>query len=155
PPAPPPAPPVPRRRTKSASAVLSREQLLEPAPLVRAEWGRRLLRYAAGSAEGKRGAKHPQRQHRERPEPQEKGLGLDRRPQQDEVAVAAHHELQHLAVAVAGAEALADQHAQVVGEIGVGVVDRLVLAHQAAQLAAESAGTRLQRGIGEALAGLD
>ena len=41
------------------------------------------------------------------------------------------------------------------GEVGAGFVDRLVLADQAAQLAADRPRARLQRRIGQTLARLD
>ena len=87
--------------------------------------------------------------------PQQPGRGLEGRLQQHEVAIALHHEGHDLVVALAGDQALAHQDAEVAGQRRVGLVDRLVLAHQATQLPPDGAGARLQGGIVQHLAGLD
>ena len=48
-------------------------------------------------------------------------------------------------------EALAHQHAQIMREIGVGIVDRLVAADETAQFLADVAGARFERRVGEHL----
>ena len=73
-------------------------------------------------------------QQRERPDPERRRAGLERRPVEHEVAVARHHELAHFTLARALGELLAHLVAQVDGERRIGVGERLVLAHQAAQL---------------------
>ena len=77
------------------------------------------------------------------------------RAEQDELAVAGLHEGENGGVAVAGGEALAHEDAQVTGELGVAVVDRLVLADETAQLLGDVAGTGFKRGVFQHLAGLD
>ena len=56
---------------------------------------------------------------------------------------------------IAGREVLPQQHTEIVREIGVRLVDRLVLAEEASQFLAQCPGTGLERGIGEPLGGLD
>jgi hypothetical protein len=65
------------------------------------------------------------------------------------LAVARGEEIEHLGIAVAGLEPLAHQQSQVAGERRVGIVDRLVLAHHAAQLARKRACTSFQLRIAE------
>ena len=77
-------------------------------------------------------------QHHGRTEPQQPGGRLHRRLEQDEVAVALGDVGEHLRVAVAGDQPVAHQPAQVAGEVGIGIVDRLVLADEAAQLLARA-----------------
>jgi hypothetical protein len=93
-------------------------------------------------------------QQQQRRQPQQQRLQLERRPQEHELAVAGLDEGQHLAVAVAGGEALAHDDAQVVGQGRAGVVDRLILADDAAQFLGELAGARFERGVVQHLAGL-
>ena len=50
---------------------------------------------------------------------------------------------------------LAHQHAQILGERRIGIVDRLVLADHAAQLLGERAGARLERRVFQDFVGLD
>ena len=79
------------------------------------------------------------------------GRGLDRRLEQHEIAVARGQEVDDLLVAVARDQPLAHQPAQVVGEVGVGIVDRLVLADQAAELLRERPRALLERRVGQHL----
>ena len=65
---------------------------------------------------------------------------FERRPQQHEIAVARADIGDDLVVAVAGGDALAHQHAQIVREVGLGILDRLVAADQAAQFLADRRG---------------
>ncbi len=58
-------------------------------------------------------------------------------------------------IRIAGHQALPQQYAQIVGEIGVQLVDRLVLADETTQFLAQRPGARLERGIGEPLGGFD
>ena len=95
-----------------------------------------------------------QQQDRRR-SPQEKGLRFHRRAQEHEIAVAIDDELDDLLVAVAGPQALADEDAQIMGEVGIGFIDRFVLADDAAKSAADLAGARLEDGIGQHLLRLD
>ena len=62
---------------------------------------------------------------------------LERRAVEHEIAVALHHEVDDLVVAPARGDLLADLAAQVHRELGVRIGDRLVLAHEAAQLLGE------------------
>ena len=78
-----------------------------------------------------------------------------RRAQQHELAIARDDEIEHGVVAVTGHETLAHDEAQVLGERRVGIVDRLVLADEAAQLGRQAAGARLERGVLQHLVGLD
>ena len=71
------------------------------------------------------------------------------------IAVTRDDVVEHLAVAIAGRQQLAHQHAQIVGEIGVQLLDRLVLAYEAAQFPADRFGARLEHRIGEPLGGLE
>ena len=67
--------------------------------------------------------------------------------EQDELAVARDQEIDHLAVTVSGRDPLAHQQPQVARQRRIGIVDRLVLAHHAAQFARQVARTRfLERG---------
>ena len=61
----------------------------------------------------------------------------------------------HLLVAVAGLDPFAHQDAQVVGQRRLGIVDRFVLAHHAAQFLGQRAGARFQRRVRQHLVGLD
>jgi hypothetical protein len=56
------------------------------------------------------------------------------RLEEHELAVTRHEELDHLIVGIARGEPFAHQHAQILREWRVGIVDRLVLADHAAQL---------------------
>ena len=82
-------------------------------------------------------------------------MGIEGRPQQDEVAVAGHDEINHRLVAVSRLQALAHQNPQIAGQRRVGIVDRLVLADQTAQPARDRAGAMLEGRILEDLVGLD
>ncbi len=77
------------------------------------------------------------------------------RAQQHELAVAGDHEGAHVAVAVAGDQALAHEHAQVAGEGRVGIVDRLVLADEAAQARRDASGPLFEGGVLQDLVRLD
>ena len=76
------------------------------------------------------------------------------RLQQHELAIARHQEIDHLAVAVAGRDPLAHQEPQVARQRRIGIVDRLVLAHHAAQFARQVARAGFLRGIRHDLVGL-
>ncbi len=77
------------------------------------------------------------------------------RPQQDEFTVAGNHEIDHLGVAVADLEPVAHEQAQIARQRRLGIVDRLVLAHHAAQFVRNRAGARFQRRVRENLIHLD
>src|SRR5262249_27942850 len=80
--------------------------------------------------------------------PKRPGTGIERRPQQHEVTAALAEEDGDFLVAVARGDPLAHQRAHVAGDVGGGLRDRLVLAHDAADLALERLRARLHRGIG-------
>src|SRR6185312_10113043 len=67
------------------------------------------------------------------------------------VAVAIDDVLDDLCVAIAGDQALAHEDAKIVCEVGVGFIDRFILADDAAQTAADLAGARLERRVGQHL----
>src|SRR5512137_495114 len=75
-------------------------------------------------------------QHAEhqRAQPQQQRRRIERRLVEHEVAVAVDHEVDDLAVGLARLDLLVDLPAQVDGEFGVRLGDRLVLADEAAQL---------------------
>ena len=75
----------------------------------------------------------------------------ERRPQQHELAVARDEEARHISVAVAGDEAFAHEQPQVAGERRIGIIDRLVLADEAAQVCRQVAGAGFERRIGKNL----
>ena len=75
--------------------------------------------------------------------------------QQNEFAIARHHVIDHLAVAVAGLEPLAHQQAQIARQRRLGIVDRLILADHAAQVVRDRTGAGLQRRIGQNFVHLD
>jgi hypothetical protein len=132
---------------------LALHQVVEPARLVRAQ--RRL----AGITGSRRAAppersKCGERQEGERAEPQDERMEPEARLQEDELAVAVDEIVDDLIVAVAGHQAFAHQQAQVAGERRVGIVDRLVLAHEAADVDGYGAGPGLELGIAQHLVGL-
>ena len=96
-----------------------------------------------------------EQQQQRGPAPEQQGLRLEGRIEENEIAVAGNQIGLHLIVAVAGREPLAHDHAQIMGEIGVGFVDRLVLADEAAQLPADGPRAGLQRRILQHLRRLD
>ena len=81
----------------------------------------------AGGAEG---------EDHEGGEPEDRRAGVEARLQEHELAVAVDEVVLDGRVAVAGLQALAHEHAQILGEGSVGIVDRLVLADHAAKLGA-------------------
>ena len=76
------------------------------------------------------------------------------RLEQHELAIARDDEVHDLLIAVAGFQPLAHQQPQILGQGRVGIVDRLVLADEAAQAFGDGPGARLQRGIRQHLVGL-
>ena len=82
-----------------------------------------------------------------RPAPQQQRAHIQRRPQQYEIAVARADIGDDLRVAVAGRDALAHQQSQIVREIGLGILDRLIAADEAAQLLPDRPGPRFQRRV--------
>ena len=101
-------------------------------PRSRRHGGARDCARARDAAEKQDGGSQPQQDRRR----------LERRLVEDEVAVAVGHVREDLVVALAGGDLLADLRAQIVGELGVRVGDRLVLADEAAQLFRELDGAR-------------
>ncbi len=69
--------------------------------------------------------------------------------EQDEIPVTSGQEVENLLVAVARRQALAHENAEVAGKRCIRIVDRLVLAHHAAQFAREIARARLEPLIGQ------
>ena len=96
----------------------------------------------------------PQDQQR-RGQPEQVGHWREGRIEQHKDAVSSHDVVEDLLISIAGEEALSQQDAQIVGEVGVGFIDRLVLADKAAQLLAEGAGAPFERRIGEPLGRFD
>ena len=97
--------------------------------------------------EQRQGEPRPDRKQRRQPE--QRRHHIERRSQPDEVAVAGHHPGDHLAVAIPRNHTLAHDAAQIARQIGAGILDAFVLAHQAAQLAAVAFGARLLRRVGQ------
>jgi hypothetical protein len=82
-------------------------------------------------------------------------MRAEHRAQEDELAVALHDVVAHLGIVVAGIDALAHEDAQVLGERRVGIVDRLVLADEAAQIGRYGPRPLLQHRIAQDLVRLD
>ena len=82
-------------------------------------------------------------------------MGIQLGAQENEFAISRLNESQHRRIAVAGGQALTYQDAQISGQRRVGIVDRLVLAHEAAQLLRQRACARLEGGILQHLVGLN
>ena len=80
---------------------------------------------------------------------------MDTRPQQHEFAIACDQEIADRIVTVTGGNALADETPQILGELGIGSIDRLVLANEAAQFLGDLPGTRFKRRVGKPLGGID
>src|SRR5215218_3940414 len=81
-------------------------------------------------------------------------MRIEARFEQHELAVARHQEIDHLPIAVARGDPLAHQQPQIARQRRIGIVDRLVLAHHAAQLTRELPRARLLVRIGHDLVGL-
>ena len=96
------------------------------------------------------------RDQRERPgDPERQRVPGNLRLQQHEFAVARHDIADHLLVAVARHDAFSHQEAQVARQVGIGIVDRLVLADHAAQIGRKIPRPLLQLRIGKLLARID
>src|ERR1043165_10274086 len=103
----------------------------------RAPFGRELRRRKRAAAQEAQHEVEAGNQEEERSGPEEERRRLERRPVEQEVAVALDHEVDDLALGLAGGELLADLVAQVDRERRVRFGERLVLAHEAAQLVRE------------------
>src|SRR5215510_11658778 len=129
-------PPPSRRRPRETRSRLvfraAREQALRGPALLGRE--RRLI---GAPALPHAARERPEAREREQrgPEPEQKRVRAEARPVEHELAVPAHHEAEDLLVAPAGGDLLADLAPQVDRELGVGIGEGLVLAHEAAQLA--------------------
>ena len=77
--------------------------------------------------------------------PQHERHRIEWRTQAHEVAIARHHPVDDLLVAVAGNDPLADDAPQIACEIGIRLLDALILADQAAKLIADGFGTLFLR----------
>ena len=88
-----------------------------------------------------------EREHRR--EPQQQRAQGEGGAEQDEIPVARDEVVANPVVAVAGLQALSDQETQVARQRRVGIVDGLVLAHQAAQPGGDASRPGLERRIGE------
>src|SRR4249919_965408 len=88
-------------------------------------------------------------QHQRGPKPQQPGLGLDLRAIQHEFAVTGDQEILDLAIRLALPHQVQYFPAQVAGDLCVGVRQRLVLAHHAAQFGGEMMEARFLRAAGE------
>jgi hypothetical protein len=86
------------------------------------------------------------KQH-ERSEPQQPRRTLDRRIVEDEVAIARDEVLLDLVVVLALQRELAHLAPEVIGERGIGVRQRLILADEAAQLLLELLQARVERRV--------
>ena len=119
----------------------------------------RLLLFGFGQRRrGSRGLHAPARQRAPQPrghrhqqhegsDPQQPGGRFDGRLVEHEVAVALHHVVEDLALALAGAQLFADLVLQVGGQVGARGGDGLVLAHQAAQLVGDGQHALLERRV--------
>lgn len=94
-------------------------------------------------------------EHQQRCQPERQRMPAKPWPQQDELAVAVDDVAHNLAVAAPGLYLLAHDKAEIAGKRRIRIVDRLVLADQAAQFRGQRAGPRLLRRIGKPLIGLD
>ena len=132
-------------------SVLDERQARE----IRIEARNRLL--AGGAAAAKEQHRHYQGKtgDRCRSQPQHQRRALEWRLQQHEIAVARDYEINHRRVAVAGDQPFADDDAEVLGQIGVGIVDGLVLAHQAAEPLGYFAGAHFKHRVGQYLFRVD
>jgi hypothetical protein len=101
------------------------------------------LLFAPGQAQHDQ---HAYDQDHERTDPQQRGAGLERRTVQHEVAIARDHIGDNLLVALALHDHLVGLLAQVLGKLGIGIGQILVLTDQAAQLGDELVVTRLLLG---------
>ena len=82
-------------------------------------------------------------------------LGAQSWLQQHEFAVARDEIVDHLLVAIARRYPLAHQHTQILGKLGVGIVDGLVLTDHAAKLSGQVTGALLQLRVLQNLIGID
>ncbi|MNL53271.1 hypothetical protein D3C87_1765040 [compost metagenome] len=82
-------------------------------------------------------------------------MRVETRVEQHILAVAVHDILLDLCIAVASHQPLPHQHAQVAREIGIAVIDGLVLAHQAPQALGDVTRALLEGRIGQHLVGTD
>ncbi len=81
--------------------------------------------------------------------------GREWRAQQNELAIARHQKLSDRAVAIPRSDALAHKAAEVASELGIGIVDGLVLANEAAQFSGKLPRARLLVRVLKLLAGLN
>ena len=131
------------------------EQTREPRPVPVAQRRYVVGKGGAAAAQERRDRRRSDQQDRRRAEPERIGLRLERRRQEHEVAVAFRDEPDDLAVARARGQAFANDKAQIPCERSIGIVDRLVLADQAAELFGDRPRPVFQPGIGQDLVGLD
>ena len=94
----------------------------------------------AGRLDARQMAMSADQEHRRRREPQDPGVPVEARQQQHEFAIAVDEVLPHLVVGVALRQPLAHQQPQIAGEIGIGIVDVLVLADKTPDALAKSRG---------------
>src|SRR3954452_6321930 len=94
------------------------------------------------------------RQRQDRGRPKQDGLAVKGRTEPYEVSVARDHPVPDLTVTRAGRHLLADRAPEVPGEVGVGRLNALVLADEAAQLAANCLCSQLQRPVAQHLTGV-
>ncbi len=81
--------------------------------------------------------------------------GLEGRRHEHELAVSGHNVVVDFFVAVAGSDPFADDAAEVAGEFGIGVVDRLILTDEAAKVFRNLPRALFLRRIGETFRWID
>jgi hypothetical protein len=94
-------------------------------------------RVAAPRAQDSRNDEHPDQHEGERRKPQQPRAGLERRVVEHEVVVARDQVVLDLVVAFSTLHHVVDLLAQILGQVGIGVGQVLILADQAAQLLCE------------------
>src|SRR5262249_28242896 len=128
---------------------------LQPLELGSLALGERRLGGPSASAHREADREGAGSQDKKRPKPEEQGFLLEAWLQKHKLAVAGHEVVADLSIGPPCTQLLADQNAQIVSELGIRLVDRLILAHKAAEFSRQGASSSLESGIGERLAGLD
>src|SRR5205807_8203858 len=85
--------------------------------------------------------------NRPRSNPQQRGMPLNTRPEQHELALTRDQKIDYLLVALTRLQSFAHEDTQIARERRIGIVDRLILADHAAQLLGESARACFQRSV--------
>ena len=82
-------------------------------------------------------------------------MACERLWKQHEFTVSRHDIIKNLLIAIAIDQPLAHDKPQIAGKLGIGIVDRLVLADHAAQFRRQGPRPMFQGGIGQHLIGID